>query len=98
MNDHVHILVLRSGYRIEYLINQFKGSATRAIGLDVTPWTQGCWKVFINDDETLRAASEYIEMNPVKAGLSPQSWDFVEPLRFSGRRNGDLQGGRADRR
>jgi len=33
MNDHVHVLILRSKYRIEYLVNQFKGSATRALRL-----------------------------------------------------------------
>ncbi len=80
MNDHAHILVLRSGYRIEYLVNQFKGAATRALGLKVTPWTQGCWKVFINDEETLRAAAEYTKTNPVKVGLPPQNWSFVTRL------------------
>ena len=80
MNDHVHILVLRSGYRIEYLVNQFKGAATRALGLKVTPWARGCWEVFINNEETLRAAVEYIEMNPVKAGLPSQNWSFVTRL------------------
>jgi REP element-mobilizing transposase RayT len=31
MNDHVHVLILRSKYRIEYLVNQLKGSATWAL-------------------------------------------------------------------
>lgn len=80
MKDHVHILVLRSGYKIEYLVNQFKGAATHMLGLKVTPWARDCRKVFINDEETLSAASEYIEMNPVKAGLPPQNWSFVTQL------------------
>ena len=29
MNNHVHILILRSQYRIEYLVNQLKGAATK---------------------------------------------------------------------
>jgi hypothetical protein len=80
MNDHVHVLVLRSKYRIEYLVNQLKGAATAALKLKRTPWTRGCWKVFINDEEVLRAAAEYIEANPAAAGLPPQDWAFVVPL------------------
>jgi len=80
MNDHVHLLVLRSKYRIEYLVNQFKGAATSALQLERTPWTKGCWKVFLDDDEALYAAARYVEANPQAAGLKPQCWDFVAPL------------------
>ena len=37
MNDHVHVLVLRSKYRIEYIVNQLKGGATQALKLKHTP-------------------------------------------------------------
>lgn len=81
MNNHVHILVLRSEYRIEYIVNQLKGAATQALKLKQTPWTRGCWKVFIDDSEALLAAVKYIQANPPFAGLSAQSWDFVTQLR-----------------
>jgi len=80
MNDHVHILVLRSKYRIEYLVNQLKGAATRLLKLKRTIWTRGCWKVFITNTEVLLAAASYIEANPASAGLPAQHWDFVTPL------------------
>lgn len=80
MNDHIHVLVLRSKYRIEYIVNQLKGAATRALKLKHTPWTRGCWKVFIEDSEALLAAVKYIQANPPCAGLSAQSWDFVTQL------------------
>jgi REP element-mobilizing transposase RayT len=80
MNDHVHILVLRSKYRIEYIVNQLKGAAARALKFKQTPWSRGCWKVFIDDNETLVAAVDYIRANPILAGLGAQSWDFVTPL------------------
>ena len=80
MNDHVHFLVWLSKHTIEYLVNQLKGGATRALMLDNTPWTKGCWKVFINDERSLRAAAQYIEANPEAAGLKPQRWGFVVPL------------------
>jgi REP element-mobilizing transposase RayT len=80
MNDHVHILVLRSKYRIEYIVSQLKGGATLALKLEQTPWTRSFWKVFISDNEALQAAAGYIQANPTSAGLPGQSWDFVTPL------------------
>jgi len=80
MNDHVHLLVLQSKYRIEYLVNQFKGGATAALKLKKTPWTRRGWNVFINDEETLYAAAAYIRANPEAAGMKPQCWHFVTPL------------------
>jgi len=80
MNDHVHLLVLRSKHRIEYLVNQFKGGATAALKLRRTPWTRRGWNVFINDEQTLYAAAEYIGANPEVAGMKPQRWNFVTPL------------------
>lgn len=71
MNDHVHLLILRSRYRVEYIVNQLKGAATKSLKLKRTPWTRGCWKVFINDTESLQAAADYIQANPTSAGLAP---------------------------
>ncbi|MCX5670975.1 MAG: transposase [Planctomycetota bacterium] len=80
MNDHVHLVILRSKYRIEYIINQVKGRATSALGLSETPWTRGGWKVFLDDEEAVHAALAYVEANPPAAGLAPQQWSFVQPL------------------
>lgn len=80
MNDHVHVLILRSKYRIEYLVNQLKGSATRALRLKQTPWSRGCWKVFITDHEALLAAANYIQANTTSADRPAQSWDFITSL------------------
>ncbi|MBE3099683.1 MAG: transposase [Planctomycetes bacterium] len=80
MNDHVHMVVLRSRFRIEYVVNQLKGAATRALGLAETPWTRGGWNVFLDDEDALRAALEYVRANPAAAGLPPQQWPFVTPI------------------
>jgi len=56
MENHVHVVVMRSRHRIEYIVNQLKGGATRTLGLRRTPWTRGGWKVFLNDAEALDAA------------------------------------------
>ncbi len=80
MNEHVHFLVWRSKYTVEYVVNQLKGAATLALPVTQSPWTRGCWKVFLNDELSLRAAASYIDANPAAAGLSPQRWNFVKPL------------------
>jgi len=80
MNNHVHLLSMRSKHRIEYVAGRFKAEATRALGLAETPWAKGCWKVFIEDTGAIASAARYIEMNPIKAGWGPQRWDFVTPL------------------
>jgi REP element-mobilizing transposase RayT len=80
MKDHVHLVILRSAYRIEYVVNQLKGGATRALELQQTPWARGAWKVFLDDEAALWAAVEYVEANPPAAGLAPQAWGFVSPV------------------
>lgn len=80
MNDHIHILVLRSRYKIEYVVNQLKGAATKDLKVQRTPWSRGCWKVFIEDAEALVAAARYIQANPINAGIPAQPWDFITPL------------------
>ncbi len=80
MNDHVHLLVKRSTYRIEYLVGQFKGAATGAMGLMETPWTKRCWKIFLDNEFAICAAAKYIEHNPVAAGIPQQHWSFVTPI------------------
>jgi REP element-mobilizing transposase RayT len=80
MNDHVHFLVWRSKYTIEYIVNQLKGAGTNALRLERTLWTRGSWKVFINGESSFRAAAKYVEANPGAARLTPQQWGFVTPL------------------
>ena len=80
MNDHVHVLSMRSKHRIEYVVGRFKAEATRALNFAETPWTKGSWKVFIGDAEVIAAAAHYVEMHPIKAGWGPQHRDFVTPM------------------
>ena len=79
MNDHVHFLVWRSKYTIEYLVNQLKGAA-KALGSIKRPGREEVGEVFLDDEFALRAAALYIEANPAAARLRPQQWPFVTPL------------------
>jgi len=80
MNDHVHLVIWRSKYRIEYVVNQLKSRATTALGLSQTPWTRGGWNVFLDNEDAVRAAIEYVNANPPAAGLQAQHWPFVKSL------------------
>jgi len=80
MNDHVHVLAMRTTHRIEYVVGQLKGSATRALGAARTPWAKGCWKVSLNDRAAILAAARYIDRNPLVAGMDAQHWRFVTPI------------------
>jgi len=88
--EHVHGVLARSRYNIEYAVGQLKGEATKQLLRDglhpfgqsgqlPSPWGRKGWKVFLNSDDEVRHAIGYVERNPVKEGKRPQHWPFVEP-------------------
>jgi REP element-mobilizing transposase RayT len=96
-HDHVHAIVARHNDDIEQIVRRFKSMATKQMNLDgchplqkfvqpgkpaPTPWADGCWKVFINDDRQLQAAIEYVNRHPAKDRLPFQRWSFIKPPVF----------------
>lgn len=94
MPDHVHLVVQRCEKTIETLADQLKARATMFLnqqdlhpcepgsdGKRPTPWTRGCWSVFLRTDESIQRAIEYVEQNPVKAGYKPQRYSWVKPFK-----------------
>jgi hypothetical protein len=91
-HDHAHLVVARHDRDPETIVGHLKSHATRELtrrgvhplhghvgkrgGLP-TPWSEGCWKVFINDPPQLHAAIAYVQRHPQKEGLSPQDWSFI---------------------
>jgi hypothetical protein len=45
-----------------------------------TPWAEGCWHVFINDEPQLQTAIEYVTGHPAKEGQAAQNWPFITPV------------------
>jgi hypothetical protein len=41
-------------------------------------WVQHGWNVYLNTDQEIERAVEYDEKNPMKSGLCPQTWSFVQ--------------------
>lgn len=91
--DHSHLVIERHERDPETIAGHLKSHATRELtrrgihplngfigkrgGLP-TPWSEGCWKVFIDDDAQLASAIRYVERHPRKEGLPAQHWDFVQ--------------------
>ena len=74
--EHVHLVIARNERKVEYIVRHLKTRATQA--LDVRPvWARSCWKVFLNTDEEIMRAIEYVKKNPEKEGNKPQTWPFV---------------------
>jgi REP element-mobilizing transposase RayT len=94
MPDHVHLVVARHRYAIEYISRLLKGAATNElIAEGIHPfreesygdrrcppeWARGEWSVFIDNEDQLRAAIRYVNKNPTRDGLKAQHWNFVTP-------------------
>ncbi len=92
--QHVHLVVGRSRLRIEPIVIQLKGAATRQLNADGihplrahakqgsrTPkaFARGEWKVFLDRPRDIRRAIGYVEDNPLREHLARQRWPFVVP-------------------
>ncbi len=75
MPNHVHILMtVPGGMSIEKAMQLIKGSfsfrANKELGFRGEIWQRGYSDVRILDDQSFQQHREYIENNPVKAGLA----------------------------
>jgi hypothetical protein len=94
--DHAHLVIERHRRLIEQIAQHLKAKATMhltsagihplqrfatARGAAPTPWSVGCWSVFINAEDQLRAAIRYVQRHPRKEGLPLQTWGFLAGAR-----------------
>jgi len=90
--DHVHLVLGRHRLKVEQLVIQLKGAATRQLvaeglhpfrhaGRSAKCFARGQWKVFLDEERDIRRAIRYVEQNPVKEGKSLQRWGFVTTYR-----------------
>ena len=84
MPDHVHIAMKTHDHPPRQIITHMKGRATQRLKADgLSPkspniWGRSGWSVFLDEEEDVLRAIEYVNQNPIEAGLPPQSWAFVE--------------------
>jgi len=88
MPDHVHAVVAEDRNPPKQIVGHFKGRATQQLkheGLypppgrssPPSPWARGGWCVYLDDEEAVHRAIEYVNRNPIRAGLPRQEWSFV---------------------
>ena len=81
MPNHVHILLTLPGdITLEKAMQLIKGSfsyrANKEIGFRGEVWQRGFSDVRVNDEQSFQQHREYIENNPVKAGLSNSAEEY----------------------
>jgi len=89
MPDHVHVVVGRSGLKIEEVSSLLKSGASRRLvsesflnarrndGRIPSVWAEGEWKTYLSTPRQVLRAIDHVQQNPVEAGLKPQRWSFV---------------------
>jgi REP element-mobilizing transposase RayT len=80
MPNHVHLLFKVLNVPMSQLLDAWKGftakQANKVLGRRGKFWQDGYWDTFMRDEEHERRTKNYIEQNPVKAGLVVSSKDW----------------------
>jgi putative transposase len=81
MPNHVHVLIeTQEGYSMPDVIHSWKSFSAKKvnqrIGREGEVWQREYFDRFIRDDRHLKAVIDYIEQNPVKAGLVKHAADW----------------------
>jgi REP element-mobilizing transposase RayT len=81
--EHVHLVIARHTYKVEQTCILLKGEATKQLNAEsIHPqvkfrnargklpsmWAERQWKVFLDSEESIEAAIQYVEENPLKEG------------------------------
>lgn len=84
MPDHVHILCRKHKHTAEDMIANLQQVSRAALHRDGARtadhpvWGGPGWKVFLDTPADVRRTIDYVERNPLKRGMPPQSWAFVK--------------------
>ena len=93
--EHTHLVIARHTYEVEQIANLLKGAATRQIiQEDRHPlavfaprgqrpprmWAAREWKVYLDTEEAIDGAIDYVVDNPSKEDKPLQNWPFVTPF------------------
>jgi len=91
--DHAHVLMSNHTRHVDSIARHLKAQATRSLsgiglhpfqshpsGKRPSPWARKYWCPFVDSESYLCDAIDYVKNNPVKAGLRPQRWGWVERM------------------
>jgi REP element-mobilizing transposase RayT len=97
LRDHAHLIIGRHDRSISQIVAHLKARATQQLALEglhplarfadetgviPSPWARKYWKVFIDREEWVCNAIDYVERNPEKEGKRRQSWKLIVPYRL----------------
>jgi len=92
--EHTHLVIARHRYSVEQMANLLRGAATRQLieeGLHPLAmhaetgqrpprmWAARPGHFFLDSDEAITDAIEYVRNNPLEEGRPAQHWSFVTP-------------------
>jgi REP element-mobilizing transposase RayT len=92
MHDHVHIVPRRHRLPIEEIVGHLKRAATRELnredlhpladhrsarGRVPSPWVENGWFRYLDNEDAVVGAIDYVWSNPTKIGLRHQPWWFL---------------------
>ena len=79
MPDHLHaLLAVPKGESLPIVVRVWKSYQAKALGIQ---WQTGFFDHRLRSDESEEEKTEYIRMNPVRAGLvaKPEDWPYYWP-------------------
>ena len=94
--QHTHLVIGRHQYKVEQIANLLKGTATRELIEDKRHplskyattgkrppgmWARHQWKVYLDSEQAIEDAINYVIENPIKEGKPPQTWKWITPFR-----------------
>jgi hypothetical protein len=86
---------MRHRYSIEEIARKLKADATRQLSVEgrhpfarfpyrdgsiPTPLARNEWSCFIDAEDYIRNAIDYVNRNPTREGFKSQHWRFVRPF------------------
>jgi REP element-mobilizing transposase RayT len=86
MPDHVHLVLRTSRWTPVQILASCRARASRRLHeADLWPadrpiWGKGRWVVDLDSAADVLTRIHYVEQNPIKAGLPPQRWSFLQPF------------------
>jgi len=94
--EHTHLVIARHRYKVEQIANLLKGAATRRLmesnnhplaahakdgKRPPRMWAERRWKVYLDSDDAIENAINYVVDNPIKEGKRLQNWSWLSPYR-----------------
>ena len=93
--EHLHLVLGRHRYAIEQVCNLLKGAASRQLAeIGIHPfseyrdedgrlphmWNSKQWIQYLDSEDAIYKAINYVEQNPVKEGKRKQKWSCITPF------------------